>query len=315
MSIEVSLVSIIATFIASLIAWHLWRFTISPFFRPNKPKEYPYWFPFLGHAIGSFRDSNALLTAARNHFGNTCDVFALTIAGQLMYIVTKPRDINEVHKNHGMLTFEGFVVDIYQTAGMSADGLSRIFIDKDLADNDYVSTGAYRTRAALGGDLPHQQLLPGGGHAESLADAYQSAIKEQLDGRNILSKAFVDASPSPTQQRVVSLRIWAAEVLGRASMNAFFGRSLLEISPGHLDAFRAFDSNSWMLAFKLPRLFAKVMYGAMDQMKSTLVAYHQQEASKRADASHWTRTQSQLQKEKGVSVQDRAVSSMLNTWV
>ena len=34
------LISIIA-----LIVWRIWRFTILPLFRPNEPKELPYWIP------------------------------------------------------------------------------------------------------------------------------------------------------------------------------------------------------------------------------------------------------------------------------
>jgi hypothetical protein len=31
--------------ILALILWRLWRFTVSPFLHPERPKEFPYWVP------------------------------------------------------------------------------------------------------------------------------------------------------------------------------------------------------------------------------------------------------------------------------
>ena len=39
------LVSIVTSVGASLLLWRLWRFTIAPSYRPNEPKQLPYWIP------------------------------------------------------------------------------------------------------------------------------------------------------------------------------------------------------------------------------------------------------------------------------
>lgn len=33
----------------SWVGWRVWRFTITPFLRPNKVKELPYWIPCKSH--------------------------------------------------------------------------------------------------------------------------------------------------------------------------------------------------------------------------------------------------------------------------
>jgi hypothetical protein len=37
--------AILAAALVVLLVWRLLRFTIVPVFRPNEPKEYPYWIP------------------------------------------------------------------------------------------------------------------------------------------------------------------------------------------------------------------------------------------------------------------------------
>lgn len=37
--------AVFASAVVVLLAWRLVRFTIAPVFRPNEPKEYPYWIP------------------------------------------------------------------------------------------------------------------------------------------------------------------------------------------------------------------------------------------------------------------------------
>lgn len=37
--------TVLFSFVGPLILWRLYAFTIKPWFRPNEPKELPYWIP------------------------------------------------------------------------------------------------------------------------------------------------------------------------------------------------------------------------------------------------------------------------------
>ena len=41
----VSLVKVVVALGGLLLLWRIWRFTITPTFRPSEPKELPYWIP------------------------------------------------------------------------------------------------------------------------------------------------------------------------------------------------------------------------------------------------------------------------------
>lgn len=84
-----------ALFIA-LLSWRLWKFTIRPQLHPNEPKELPYWIPFIGHAISVLRSFNDTITRGVQHFQHTNGPFAMTLAGEKVYVATSAEDINAV---------------------------------------------------------------------------------------------------------------------------------------------------------------------------------------------------------------------------
>ena len=256
-----------------------------------------------------------VLIQSSQFFGNTREVFALTVAGQCLYVVTSPRDIQSVYKNFGTLTFDGFVEDMYRGFGMSDKGIDNIFEEKPTEDGVNTQGGAFRHRAVMGANVPHEQLQVGSANFEDLAAVYKAAIEAQTKVTNIPTKAFVNDPPAGDGRRVVSLRNWTAEVLGRATMQAFFGPSLLQIDPGLLDAFRTFDSNSWMLTYQYPRAFARIMYDAMERGTRAFTRYYEQPEGKREGAAYWIRTVDRLQREKGMDTQDMAISGQLILWV
>ena len=308
--IESPLLPIVTSLAVTWLVWRLWRFTLAPTFKTNQPPELPYWFPFIGHTASFFKDPQAILTYGRKYFGNTRDVFALSLGGQKFYVVTKPSDIVAVYKNFKDLTFDGYVRDMYSKFGMSADGMAKLFSED--VSGAHTTGGALRKRGVLGPDLPHQQLKPSSNHYEDVSNIFKAAIEAQLDPRNIPSKSLIG---SENGEQTVSLRSWTTEVLGRATIEAFFGHSLEQIHPDTLDDLRTFDSHSWMLLYKYPRHFAKVMYGSMDRLLHAFETYFEQPAEKRADAGHWIGRLAQLQLAEGMSTRDMATSALLIFWV
>jgi hypothetical protein len=94
-----SALQVTGTVLATLLAWRLWRFTIRPTLYPNDPKEYPYWLPVIGHAGSFFHNFNEATSKAREYSRPSTELFAMTVAGQTLYIATSPENINTVWNN------------------------------------------------------------------------------------------------------------------------------------------------------------------------------------------------------------------------
>ncbi|MCJ1377230.1 hypothetical protein MMC17_000322 [Xylographa soralifera] len=292
----------------SLLLWRLWRFTLLPAFVPDEPKELPYWIPFVGHAIPFFKDSEGLLTYGRYYFKNTREIFSITIAGQKMYIITSPKDVATVYKHPDTLTFEGFVKDMYVSLGMSPEGRAKMF--GATASKDITSTQPTdQKQAHLGMGVQREQLHPGG-HLDDLIATYVEHIKRQTKFENIPKVCKVG---SFTNQKVVSLRKWCEDVLGHATIEAFFGNVLLELEPSLLDDFHQFDANSWMLLYQYPRPLARPMFRALDKGAEAFTRYFQLLATQRQPC-HYIKTVEAKQRKAEMSDRDIGIAAQGLFW-
>src|SRR5690349_522501 len=107
-----NLVPALATTAALWVGWRLWRFTISPALYPNAPKSPPYPVPFFGHVKAMSTNAGKLFTFGREYFGNTREIFSVSVMGQELYIVTSATDVLAVYKESEKLDFDSIVKDI-----------------------------------------------------------------------------------------------------------------------------------------------------------------------------------------------------------
>jgi hypothetical protein len=49
--------------------------------------------PFMGHVVPYIRDAYRTLTQARLYFGDDRKPFSMTLAGEVMYVITSPQDV------------------------------------------------------------------------------------------------------------------------------------------------------------------------------------------------------------------------------
>ena len=296
-----------------LLAWRLWRFTISPALRRDEPEELPYWIPYVGHAISFWQNADDLLSYGRKYFANTRRIFTITVAGQSLYIVTSPQDIKHVYKNTENLTFDGFVMDMYRGVGMSPNGMSKVFEEQASGDGLNTTKSSFKRHAVLGANVPHEQLQAGSTKLEEISKVFQACMEAQTVPSNIPIRALVEA-PSVDGTHTVSLRQWAFGVLGGVTLKAFFGDALQRVAPDYLDTFHHFEESSWKLTYQYPRRFAQPVYDALDKTRDMMTRYYELPLEERADASHWTHTLSSLARKKGLSPADEAILGQMTFW-
>lgn len=226
-----------------------------------------------------------------------------------MYIITSPKDISSVYKNSQLLTFDGFIKDMYGNFRMSATGIAQIFEPVSSKDGK-ASSPLGQQYAHIGTGVQREQLHPGD-NLDKLINTYISHIKQQMNWAKVPKSCLIQALPG---KKVVSIRNWCADVLGQATTQAFFGSILLEHNSQLLEDFHTFDSNSWKFLYRYPRAFAKPMFEAIEKGTEAFTRYFQLPTEKRNQMCHYVKTVEAKQRRAGMSDRDIAISAQGLFW-
>ncbi|OCK77573.1 cytochrome P450, partial [Lepidopterella palustris CBS 459.81] len=301
------LILIPAGVIISLLVWRVWAFTVVPILRPNEPKELPYWIPIIGHGTRFLKDSQSLFTYGREYFGNTREPFVITVFGEKLYILTSPRDVSGVFKETSTLSIDD--VEINRSFGISAPGTEqmtrKMFIDETKAKNEK------RDYNAMSADARHAQLLPGP-QLEVLTKDFMRLFEEEMRGGTAPEKYVLS---SKGDSKVVSVKMWGAHVLIRATARALFGEALHKVAPQVTETFLDFDEKSWMILYNYPEFFGKKTYILKEELIQMFIKYLSVPDDKRSDRAWWFKETDRLENELGMDVRDRAIRTMQQYWV
>ena len=216
------------------------------------------------------------LEACRLYFGDSRETFALTIAGERLYIVTAPQDVTEIYKNTKTLTFDEYACDVTKSIGVSDDGIAKLWKPPGEIGNDRL----HKALAHAAEDYYREQLLPGP-QLDILWKHALGDIASSIRWDNLSGSRFNRAEKSKS----LSLLEWTSGVLLKSVVKAFFGDGLLQMDPQLLQNFAAFDKESWKLIYKLPRGVAKDMYDARDKMVRSVEAYLRLPQNQRSEAT------------------------------
>ncbi|KAL8726423.1 MAG: hypothetical protein Q9181_006052 [Wetmoreana brouardii] len=202
----------------------------------------------------------------RRYFGDISKPFALAVMSQRLYIITSPQDVSAIYKNTTTLTFDEFVRDMMLSFGVSEEGVRRMWESPRTVGN---VGSLHKVLAHAGEDYYRQQFHPGDCLDDlwvNIQDRFSASLEwNAITGRSVLSKEG--------DSKTVSLMRLCQQILLASVTCAVFGDRLLQMNPNLLQAFLAFDDDSWKLTYKLPPLFAKDMHKAREQIFAALQSY------------------------------------------
>ncbi|RYP91922.1 hypothetical protein DL770_001982 [Monosporascus sp. CRB-9-2] len=252
----------------ALLAWRLWRFTISPYIYPGNPKELPYWIP--GHGFAFFQSADSLITKATNYFG-TKEPFSLTVFGNTLYIVTEPHNTTEVYKNDDTLSFEMFVQDLFKSNGYSEQGLKVTYTKlprnkPGFPNPQGVSFGSFVQQMHM------HQLYPGK-NLQLLEDNFRKWFDQSLSLPEVQRTCFQFATIGTDGSVQMPLGRWCSEISIRAGEAAYFGEVLSQINPNLASDFLAFDDLGWQVLYQYPSFLSGKMSAARTQVQNTFKQY------------------------------------------
>jgi len=213
------------------------------------------------------------LTPIRKHLQTSNEIFKLTFPGQMLYVMTSPRDIAHVYRNTSELTFDTFIRQTLRSLGASSSAVDKWIPPRQtLGGIDNTTIGSVQLSSDfthVGEKLCQRQLLPGR-ELDTLQEVFMSGIQRSLIWEKITPKITLRSYPG---LKTISLLSWCREVLLKSATRAFFGDELLEIEPNLFRSFFVFDASSWKLNYGYPRFLSKEMYAARDVIIDSLEAY------------------------------------------
>ena len=168
----------------------------------------------------------------------------------------------------------------------------------------------------LQSDFYKQQLHPGE-KLDSIGIKFLGYINEHLRYDRI-SETYEVAPPKARKYanfKTVSLYRWCREVLVHSATQTFFGKKLFDLDPNFLQNFYTYDSTSWKLLYKYPRIFAQDVNSAKRSLVSTFIAYLTLPSTERQDASWLMQTLENEQRAIGIDTANIAAMMMLAHWV
>ncbi|PYH41075.1 cytochrome P450 [Aspergillus saccharolyticus JOP 1030-1] len=302
---RLSLLDTILYGVVALGFWRLWRFTVRPLLSPNSPREIPYWFPFVGHAIPMLRNPHALLSSAVTYCQGSGEPVAINVFGQKIYYILSEQDATAVLREPPQLTHVEHLKNLLRGLGCSERGISEM-------DHESEAKAQAPPLVLVAEELMRKQLLE-----KSLSPAILSRSLEVLE-----SHIRWEALEAPTllhpaedgQRRTVSLYKWAQTAIIHAVTTAYFGAAIWDLSPSLVEDLVCLENELWKLLFNLPRPCGRAVRLARTRVLRCLVDYMRLPAASQEDQSWAVRQSLTEMRRRGLSEADMAAYLLMVLW-
>ncbi|KAI1159807.1 putative cytochrome P450 oxidoreductase [Nemania serpens] len=294
-----------------LLAWRVWRFTITPMFYPNDPKELPYWIPIPGHLIGFFNNSDTLLTSARHYFCNTKEPYAISVAGLTTYVVTEASHVGEIYRNADTLSYDEFVQAMMRILGNSEPSVKAMFTPLPKDKKGFPNPHG-KPLGILFREMHIHQLYPGE-NLTSLETRFQEFFDVHLN-LDKMAETCSYAIRKTSQSIVLPLTQWCSDYFVRGGQSAYFGPKLAEIDPSLTDAFIVFDELSYQVIYQYPPFLARKMLSARDRVLRGLKEYLELDHDHRSEEVWFVKAMEAEMRAIGMNQEDMAIATMTIYW-
>ncbi|PWY94542.1 putative cytochrome P450 [Aspergillus sclerotioniger CBS 115572] len=265
-----------------LVTWRLWRFTISPALYPEDPREVPYWIP----CMPSFQ------IAKQNR---TKEPFAITFAGQTMYIISDPKDAAEISRNSTNVSRDLPTKEMYTRLGITQTVVDQLFtIQPDTSAGSGNSETNNNTSS----------LHP----TDTIMEMYRVHLSPgpRLD-------TFLEADIIPRIQAAFKLDS-LQQMSARGIIGAYYGDLLFCLHPGLMQQYMIWEKVNWKFIFGLPSFLSGDMLDAQRGLVDAFTRYFAIPAEKRGHSNFWVDSVESLLRHLDISNEDIGRLFMLQTW-
>ena len=301
---------IVGALVLALLTWRSWKFTLRPLFHPNEPKDLPYWLPFIGHALSILRGFNAAVNHGMRYFEHSSGPFAMTLAGEKVYVATSASDINAVWNDSKTLSLDAIAMELFTLIGISQRGREALF--------EVCESARYNVGFPKAGNVQervqdfHKQQLHNGPRLEALmSEKVVPGLLRFLDFSDPRHPAVTSRSASSV---TVSLFELCVHAIIAEDTDAYFGPKLREMASGIVDAFVEWEYTNWKFVMQMPALLSRDMLRCKATAVDAFEAYYRVPRSERPGASHFVVLLEDMLREAGLKEKEIAMFTFLHYW-
>lgn len=210
-----------------------------------------------------------------------------------------PNDTTAVYRNTATMSFQKIVLQLQHTFRISESTLQTAWtVPKSKAVDPIqtvsgVANPSLKSLADLSMDFWKIQV---GKYYEPVEAKFTHLIKEELAKEIVRAQTDSDG--------MIGLLPLVRQVFLAAGMRTFFGEKLLEMDPGFVAKFVAFDDQSWKLWFKWP--FSKKMFANKRRVEESLEKWLKVPREERGEMSYLIDVVEKTQRAIGTPVDDLA---------
>ncbi|CAI6285269.1 unnamed protein product [Periconia digitata] len=301
-------IRLVFTALSLLLSWRFWRFSIRPRLNPDEPKELPSWIPFIGHAFSFFSSFNGAINKGKVYFAPSREPFAVTVAGQTIYVATSADDIGYVWKNSKSISLDPITMDMYILGGLSEKS-RRVMFEKHASARYNSGNGRPLTPTEKVIDLHHQQLHKGPRLDDLMENKTIPSIFKALD-----SWVTDHRSDRAQESMLISLHDLCVHLFIAEETDAYFDPALLKNSPKLVNAFLDWEYCSWKFLFNLPNVFARDMVKTKKTITDAFADYYRQPKNEREESIYFVDALESMLREVGLTEDEMGHFTLLHYW-
>ncbi|KAL8827931.1 MAG: hypothetical protein Q9170_006813 [Blastenia crenularia] len=250
---------------------------------------------------------DGVMTRGRLYFGNSRDLFAVTIAGRKLYVATNALDTTTIYKSTASLSFDQYIRDKMVAIGVSPAGFDRwwqVQAIHGLSTTTGATKVTYKAPVHVGESLVKSHLNPG-----PRFDSLQTEALGRIDGHHLMHPRSLVGDGGK-----ISLVRWCSEVLIDSTTRSFFGDDLMDIEPAVVSSFLQFDDLNWQFILPYPSFLAREMAAGRDRVIKALTKYFERPVETRTYTSAFVLSLEKEMRSQGISNEDIAAMLMLTVW-
>ena len=245
------------------------------------------------------------------HFRNSKEPYSITLAGQVIYVVTSPEDVQSLYKHTATISWTRFVQDIYRWIGISQPNINKLW---------QPPTVEQKTTHPMRKLPPNQMIeeyqfrqLISGENLEKIAKGMVGYVDERVRWQQLKEKSpYVLKSSS--EFVTLSLMDWTADIFIHSLTEIYWGKSIWEVAPNLIETFLKWEETTWKYVFQLPKFLSRDMYAAKDQLVDAFTAYYGQPKNKREDATYYVEAAEEELRDIAFDDHDIGKVNMLQHW-
>ena len=234
----------------------------------------------------------------------------MTVAGEMIYIATSPKDIGHVWRNSETISLDPISKDMYTMSGLTAKQREIMF---DSHPDARYNAGNPKplTPTQMIIELHIQQLRTGPNLDALLENKIIPGMFRDLDISSNNHQAVTGRTGTSV---VVSLKELVIDAFIKAETEAYFGPRILKIAPRIAHTFISWEDVNWKMLFNLPPFLSQDMLSVKQALVDAFTTYYRLPRSERPDGTFFVTSFEDLHREIGFDEEVIGKMFMLHYW-